>query len=257
MKTAVVQMNLSESVEENRDKIIEFVDRALREGVGILCFPETALTGYLFDDFTGLDFDQVNRALDSIHERVRDTGLHVILPTALRENGTVYNSAVLLMPGGERLVYHKNYLVPYEETWFTAGSRPLVFETQSQAGAGNSGGAPARFGVVICRDQNFPEACALPAREGARGVFICSAHYYQLRESRLKRVKNTALPIARAYENKIFVFKSNAVGTTRGMISLGGSLIVDSCGIVACEAGEHEETMLVYDIDFSGPNPSW
>jgi len=47
------------------------------------------------------------------------------------------------------------------------------------------------------------------------------------------------------------------VGTSKRMISLGKSLIVDSRGIVVQEAGETEETLLVYDIDFDKKNPSW
>jgi len=55
----------------------------------------------------------------------------------------------------------------------------------------------------------------------------------------------------------IFIFKSNAVGTSRRKISLGESMIVDPMGIVVLRAGQSNESFLVYDINFDAPNPSW
>jgi predicted amidohydrolase len=246
MNIGVVQMHLSESIELNTRRILEWVRLAREREVTVLGFPETALSGYLFEGFSSLEHAAVQRALDEVHGALRGSGLHLVLGTPWPENGALYNSAAVLFPDGTRELYHKNHLVDYENRFFIAGSGSLVFRVQGHA-----------LGVIICRDQNFPRACSELARSGARGVFICAAHYYPLRESRLKRVKNTALPVARAYENNQFVFKSNAVGTTRGRVSLGGSLIVDPAGIVVQEAGEQEEALLAYDIDFSKPNPSW
>jgi len=246
MKIGVAQIRLSDSIAKNRDHILKYAGNAMSEGVEILNFPETALSGYIFDAFPTVNFDEVSGALSEIQEALSGSSLHLIIGTPYREARNVFNSAVVLFPDGMRQVYHKTHLVPYEQRYFKEGGKPLVFEVNGH-----------RFGVIVCRDQNFPLLAEALARDGARGLFILSAHYYNLDESRLKLEKNRALPIARAYENGIFVFKSNAVGTSKRMISLGKSLIVDSRGIVVQEAGETEETLLVYDIDFDKKNPSW
>ena len=237
MKIGVAQVDLADSVGENTEKILEFVERGLREKLSCLAFPETALSGYVFDRFLELDFASVDAALERIAKRLRGTGLHAVVGTPFVEKGARYNSAAVLSPDGRRLIYHKNLLVSYEEKYFRRGSDALVFEAEG-----------ALFGVMICRDQNSPALAAKLAGLGARGIFILSAHYYDLVESRMKREKNRALPIARAYENCVYVFKSNAVGTVQGRVSYGGSMLIDPRGIVIQEAGEREEGLSLIHI---------
>jgi predicted amidohydrolase len=73
----------------------------------------------------------------------------------------------------------------------------------------------------------------------------------------MKLEKNVALPVARAYENEIYVFKANAVGTNHGTVSYGTSLIVDPRGVVVQRAGETHEELLVHDVDFARESPRW
>jgi predicted amidohydrolase len=246
MKIGVAQMNLAEAVGENKQKILGYVERGINEGLACLAFPETALSGYIYDGFLTLDYASVDAALEEIGERVRGTGLYAVVGTPFEEKGFRYNSAAVLCPDGRRLVYHKNLLVSYENKYFRQGSEKLVFEAAGRL-----------FGVMICRDQNSPELARTIAKMGARGIFILSAHYYDLVESRMKREKNRALPIARAYENGVYVFKANAVGSIQGKVSYGGSLLIDPRGITIQEAGERNEELLVCDIDFGRENPRW
>ncbi len=242
----MAQIRLAEEVAGNTRRILACIEEAAGQGVEILGFPETALTGYRFDAFAQVDFQEVEAALEEISGRLRGGRLHVILGTPTREKGAVYNSAVLLSPDGGRSSYHKIHLVDYETAWFARGSRRVTFEVNAQ-----------RFGIMICRDQNSPELARELKDLGARGLFIASAHYYELLESRMKREKNWALPIARAYENGLYVFKANAVGTLARCVSYGGSLIVDSRGIVIQRGGESEEGLLIHDLDVSRDNPRW
>ena len=110
---------------------------------------------------------------------------------------------------------------------------------------------------MICRDQNSPELARELAGMGARGIFILSAHYYELVESHMKREKNSALPIARAYENSVYVFKANAVGAIQGKVSYGGSMLIDPRGITVLGAGDRDEELLVCEVDFEQENPRW
>jgi predicted amidohydrolase len=246
MKIGVVQLNLTDSIRRNKKNILEYIHRAKNDNIEILGFPETALTGYIFDDFLKADYSEVESSIQEISISIAQSKLHVILGTPYKAEKSVYNSVVILYPDGKHLVYHKINLVDYEKKYFSKGNEKSVFNVNGCC-----------FGVMICRDQNSPELARDLTKMGARGIFISSAHYYELIESKMKREKNWALPVARAYENNCFVFKSNGVGSLKGKISFGNSMIVDPRGIVVLSAGETQERMLVYDINFGIENKQW
>ena len=151
-----------------------------------------------------------------------------------------------LLADGRRLLYHKTHLVSYEKEYFSPGSDVLTFELGTLT-----------VGTMICRDQSFPELAARIRDAGARVLFISCAHYYPPMAARLKVDKNRALPIARACENGFFVCKANAVGSYRGEINLGHSMIVGPNGVVIAEAGETKEELLAFDIDETRLDWGW
>ena len=124
-----------------------------------------------------------------------------------------------------------------EEAYFKKGKEPLIFQL------GN-----VKFGILICRDQNDPMLAQEYKTLGADAIFILSAHFYEPIEAIRKSNKNRALPIARAFENNLFVLKANAVGVVNELISLGGSLIIDPEGFVVREGNNIDEMILSYEI---------
>jgi len=106
----------------------------------------------------------------------------------------------------------------------------------------------AKFGVLICRDQNHPMLVHEYKTLGADAIFILSAHFYDPIEAIRKVNKNRALPIARAVENNLWVLKANAVGSSDEKISLGGSLIIDSNGFIIHGGNTINEMLLSYEI---------
>lgn len=246
MKIGVAQLDLSGSLRANLDKIKAYTARALEEGLELLAFPETALTGYLYEQFLDVACDELEDALSGIQDIIATTGLCLIIGTPTRVEGRGYNSAAVLFPDGKRALYHKRYLTDYESSYFERGEHEMVFTH-----GGHS------VGVLICRDQNRPDYAAGLKERGAEVIFILSAHHYELVESRMKREKNIALPIARAYENNLFVCKANTVGTIQGNISYGGSMIVDPRGIVVVRGSEHGEELLSYQADLGSKDLVW
>jgi predicted amidohydrolase len=63
------------------------------------------------------------------------------------------------------------------------------------------------------------------------------------------RTNAELLTRARAYENRIFLLVSNRVGRERDAEFCGWSQICDVGGNRLAEAGTHEETLLVAEID--------
>lgn len=247
MLIAAAQMRLSTDLPANEQEILRWARRAAEQGVRVVNFPEASLTGYLFGGFAGVDLLQVEASLERLHRAARDLGISLIVGAPQRPTvqGPLYNSAVVLLRDGRRLTYHKMHLVEAERAWFAAGQEPLCFDLDGH-----------KLGVMICRDQSHPALAAELATQGAGLIFLCSAHYYPLPEARLKGPKNLALPLARAVENQVYLCKASPVGWNQGLISLGGSVIVDPNGILVQRAGESQPELLICDAD-PAARPLW
>jgi predicted amidohydrolase len=237
MKAGVAQTAVYNDIASNLEKISGYIERAGREGLELLCFPECSLSGYI-RDFSRVDPSEVEKALQSVHGLALRNKLNVIVGAPRFEEGKIFNSAILLSADGAKLVYDKNFLTSFDKKYFSPGNEGLAFEV---------GGV--KCGVLICRDQNHPSPSQRYAEQGVKAIFILAAHYYPPPEAWEKLDKNRALPIARAVENNVYVFKANAIGSQGTTISLGGSLIVDPRGLVISEADKVNETILSYKVE--------
>ncbi len=249
MKAGVAQITLYNEISSNVEKISSYIESAAKLKLDILCFPECSLTGYM-RDFHRVNRDEIREALDLVHEQAAGNKLNIILGTPYFEDDKLFNAAILLRSDKHeyyekgRMVYYKHILTQFDKKYFTTkrvmkeGENGLSFEI---------GGV--KCGVLICRDQNSPSLAQRYAAEGVKVIFILAAHYYSPPEAWSKLEKNKALPIARAVENRIYVFKANAVGSQGTTISLGGSLIVNPEGLIICESDKTSEGILHYEVN--------
>lgn len=219
---ACVQISVvPNDVAANVEKGVEWLTRAAREyEADLVVFPETITTGFV----TELDRLELWDLVDSVPGRTtrkimsaaKDLGVHVVWPTYRRgrERGEVYNSAVLIGPGGDIIgIYDKTHPFPLERRdcggWVTVGSRAEVFET-----------ALGSIGMIICYDGDFPELSRLLAVKGAEVIVRPSA---LLRSFDIWYITNCA----RAYDNHVYVVATNSVGPDAGgSYYFGHSMIV-------------------------------
>jgi len=236
MKAGVAQVKLYNDIDTNLATISKYLSLASKEDIGILCFPECNITGYV-RDFTSVNQNEVMDTLNNIQEQVTKNCVNVIVGAPYLERNKRFNSAIVLLTSGKRAIYHKINLTSSDEAYFKKGEEPLIFRV-----------GEAKFGVLICRDQNHPMLVHAYKTLGADAIFILSAHFYDPIEAIRKINKNKALPIARAVENNLGVLKANAVGSSNEKISLGGSLIIDPNGFIIHEGNTINEMVLSYEI---------
>ncbi len=236
MKAAVAQVKLYNNIDANLITISKYISLASKEDIDILCFPECNITGYV-RDFTKVNQNEVKDMLNIIQKQVTHDCVNVIVGAPYFERKKRFNSAIVLLTNGRRHIYHKINLTSLEEAYFKKGKEPLIFQLEN-----------AKFGVLICRDQNDPMLAQEYKSLGADAIFILSAHFYEPIEAIRKLNKNRALPIARAVENNLFVLKANAVGSNKELFSLGGSLIINPEGFVVREGNTIDEMILSYEI---------
>ncbi len=237
MRIAAAQMFITNNLETNTETVLLMAEKAARKGVELLVFPEMCLNGYHPETLTQHNFSaNLKIALRMISKKAAELNIGLIVGRAVFSDDKLYNAATVILPDGTTHTYYKNNLTSAEEKYFTPGTKQLSFIYQG-----------CRFGLIICRDQNYPELTRTVCKN-AHALFILSAHYYKPSEARWKLDKNRALPIARAVENHCYVFLANAVGSHIGMVSLGNSLIANPEGVLVALANETSETIITCDI---------
>jgi predicted amidohydrolase len=205
---------------QNLLKIHSYLDRAVKEKVNLIAFPELALTGYMCrKDFFHLAEPIPGPSTKEIMERAAKEKIYVVLGMPEAGGGYIYNSAALFGPKGLVGVYRKIYLpnhigttgVTYEEQmFFRPGDKLVAFETDF-----------GRIGIEICYDIWFPEI--------ARAYALCNAWFI---------INITAAPLgvpevfrllsrARAIENVCYFGIVNQVGLQENVIFGGGSCVAN------------------------------
>ncbi|MBU5628050.1 carbon-nitrogen hydrolase family protein [Oscillibacter sp. MSJ-2] len=219
---AVVNFNaLWGNKQQNLSRIIEYTDIAGKNGVEMIVFPETALSGY-DDDSAHIDRGEKMHTVlaetipgpstDVLTEIAQRYGIYIIfgMPERdLNDAKKIYNSAAILYPDGKVDSYRKLHLPFSEGNWAVRGDYPVMIDTQW-----------GPVGVSICYDTYcFPELIRYYRAKGARlclNVTACP-------DSECTRVSaRTAIP-AYAGINYLFIASANLAGRDRTSWFIGGS----------------------------------
>jgi len=230
LKLEVAQLNHRRFDTQGNMRIME---ETLKDSSSdLVVFPEMFLTGYtLGKDVYDLAVSPGSGAFDGLIEVAKETGRSILFGFPERGSpvrGQVFNSAVLLGPGGVMGCYRKMHLVdfgPFEEyAYFTPGKGPFMFQLKG-----------IRIGVIICYDIFFPELTKYYAMKGADAVICLSA------SPSLTREYFEAVMRARAIENTVYFVYSNLVGPDGRMDFWGGAAIIGPKGEAIAKGPYHEE----------------
>jgi len=173
----------------NLASVLAALDQAREQGVEIVCLPE-----YVFDPNIARGADQ-RAAVARVVEHCRDRGPWCVLGAERREAGRRYSAVHVIGPDGMAGCYDKVHLWRDEAHFFTPGSQSLIIDT-----------GRCRVGVICCWDIAFPEFVADLARKGAE-IIVCPSH---LVDAEVDAEALRALPMARAFENAVFVVQCDA-----------------------------------------------
>jgi len=250
-----------------------FVERAAKQQVRILAFPECCISGYwhlrklsheellmLAEPVSSGTSSKRLSELAVEHKMTIGVGL-----VELGEDGQLYNTYVVAMADG-RLVHHRK-LHCFVSAHMASGDQYTVFETPEGW----------RVGLLICYDNNIIENVRATALAGAQillaphqtgGCNSGSPFAMGLvdRELWLRREEDPAaieaelrgdkgrgwlmrwLP-ARAHDNGIFLVFSNGVGIDDNEVRTGNAMILDPYGRILAETWRAGDDMVVADLD--------
>ncbi|MFI6984990.1 carbon-nitrogen family hydrolase [Embleya sp. NPDC050154] len=231
MRIALLQIASppEESPQQRRERVDGMLTRA--RGADLVVLPELWAAGYFaFDAYTERAETLAGPTVTAARGWARRLGAHVHLGSIVErdDRGRLFNTAVLIDPGGEIAhTYRKVHVFGYasrEAELLTPGDTLEVADT---------GLGP--IGATTCYDLRFPELWRGLIDRGAKSVIVPAAWPAARREH--WRLFTTC----RAVEEQVLVIACNAVGTQDGGVELGGhSRVVDPWGKVLAEAGTAE-----------------
>lgn len=236
----------------NLAKVVEGLERAQRERVEIVSFPECFLTGYPDDetlarrDAFAVDSTSMMRLLDATtrFEPCVIVGFNELRGTDL------YNTVAVAHKGHLLGVYSK---CSAYQRFHKQGREFPVFQHHG-----------VTFGVVICSDGGFIEPTRLLALQGARIVFAPHFNYINDQGLIAHFMKVRADHIARAVENTLYFVRGNNVSLGREEcitkyegVGYGDSYIVDPYGEIVVRSRRHVEDFIFADVDTSIVDRGW
>jgi predicted amidohydrolase len=213
------------AVERN---LARFAALAREHGAGadLIVAPELLPSGYDLE-LLAAEGPALAEALDGrtvtlAAELAAELGSTIVVGLIEREGEALYDSVVVVEPGGRVSSYRKTHLYPPEQAHFASGDRLTTVATPA-----------GRLGPLICFEHAFPEVATALALAGAQILVIPSAVPYGYEHLMTLRTR------ARAQDNQLFAVASNLAGD----VFCGGSLIVDPRGDVLARAGTGEEVV--------------
>jgi predicted amidohydrolase len=237
--------------EANLAKVVKGLERADKDRVEIVSFPECFLTGYPDKEelarnsaFT-VDSPQMMKVLDKTG---RFEATFVVGFNELR-GANLYNTAVVVHKGHILGTYSKcsAYMKFHKQ-----GREFPVFER---------GGV--KFGVIICSDGGYIEPARILALKGARIIFAPHFNYIGAKGLIGHFQKVRADHTARAVENDIWFVRGNNVVLDKDPslsfdgVGYGDSYVIDPSGEMVVRSRRHWEDFIFTDIDPAATDKSW
>jgi len=201
----------------------------------LIVFPETYLMGFPSVDTVERVAEPIDGpAVQAVRRAARERNVAVAIGFAENDNGTFYNTTLLITPDEIALRYRKTHLWPSEREVFRPGDRFATCEWKG-----------VRIGMLVCYDIEFPETARALAQLGADLIIVTNGNM-----DPYGPVHRISI-MARAMENQALAVMVNRVGAGTGtLVFAGGSAVVDPLGTLLQEAGR-EECQFSATLDFS------
>lgn len=253
VKVGLIQTSVSDNIDENLNRTLEKVKEAITRGAKIVCLQELYRTVYFpqYEDWNASSLAETipGESTEAFSNLAREHEAVIIVPIFEKDESGYYNSVAVIDANGSLLETYRKVHIPYdplfyEKNYFEPGSEFRIYDTRH-----------ARFAVLICYDQWFPEAARIAALKGADIIFYPTAIGWIRGEKEPSEGDWhdawETVQRGHAIANGVHVAAVNRVGREKDLSFWGSSFICDSFGKVLARASNSEEAVLVADLDLS------
>jgi len=229
---------------DNLHKILDLLREVAAVRADLVVFPELSLTGYVYSSREeALPFAETvpGPATGEVAALCRELNVHTVFGLLEKDAGKLFNTAVLIGPGGIVGTYRKIHL-PYlgVDRFVDPGDRPFQVH---RTPIGN-------IGMEICRDLVFPESSRVLSLLGA-DILVLPTNFAPLPWSRLaERYADCFVP-TRAIENRVHMVAVDRVGTERGYRFVGASRIVNAAGEMLASSNTFCEEIIYGEVSLA------
>ena len=255
VKVGLVQMTCSADVNANKQKAIEKIKDAAKQGANVICLQELFTSLYFCDVEAYENFKLAEpipgKTTDALSLLAKDLGVVIIASLfEKRAEGLYHNTTAVLDADGTYLGKYRKMHIPddpafYEKFYFTPGDLGYkVFKTKF-----------ATIGVLICWDQWYPEAARITSLMGAEMLFYPTAIGWATSQDEATNTEQynawQTIQRSHAIANGVPVISVNRVGLEQdGLMKFwGGSFVSNPFGTLLYMASHDQEEVAVVDID--------
>jgi predicted amidohydrolase len=222
--------------DRNLNQCREWIEKAMRERVDLLIFPECMLNGYMMDTLEEA-LETAETIPGPITEQLasfsRETGIYLVVGMLEKELDLCFNTAILIGPKGYIGKYRKTHIPFMGVDRFVqpGGKNFRTFKVQW-----------GTIGLAICYDICFPEMSRILALMGA-DIIVNPTNWPLDAEILPQSVVPT-----RAYENHVYVVAVNRIGEEKGTTFLGKTTIASPSGKIVIQGGRTSEELLIAEL---------
>jgi N-carbamoylputrescine amidase len=242
IKLAGIQVSCSEEKERNVEKAVRLTQIAIEKGAHIICFQELFTTHWFPKEMNQRYFSLAEKVdgltVGTMRKLAKEYGVVLICPIFEMEEGSFYNSAIVIDADGEILGSYRKIHVPQIPLWeeryyFSSGNHGFpVFRTKF-----------APIGIQICWDNFFPEGSRILALKGAKILFSPTAAAFASQRKWETVISSNAIT------NGVYIFRVNRVGSEEKQDFYGRSFCISPEGELLDKPTGMKDSIALVEID--------
>jgi len=247
VKIALVQQCASEDRENNRNRGLAAVEKAVAQSAQVICFAELAFDPFYPQEVATAEMLALAEPIpgpttNAFAALAADLGVVLVLNLFERAGDRTFDSSPVIDRDGRllgitRMVHITDYDCFHEQSYYAPGDQGApVYET-----------AFGKLGVAICYDRHYPEYLRALALGGAEVVCVPQAGAIGEWPVGLYEAE---MQVA-AFQNGYFTALCNRVGEEKKLTFAGESFICNPTGEVIARARTGSEQILMCDLDLA------